>query len=273
MKWVIENASTHFPLEVFVRLKSLSTIASLSLVFSGSVVLAHPAQAADITLSCASSSSQSITTSASSYTIAFNANCNNVNWTFVTPGSGVTVTTNASANVAVSTNVTISAAAASPLTVTNPSGTKYLFFTFTDRTGGGPPFPAAELYLTFNAGGGNNNNSSSSTPTPVTETLSLAVAASGATCAGGNPTGYSGSWLTLPSADQCSQSGPTAMPGAKLLGWSTSANFPIARAQSQVDKKWGVIDEEIDGIRMVFIPGGMATFVSGSNNLFPVWSI
>ena len=33
-----------------------------------------------------------------------------------------------------------------------------------------------------------------------------------------------------------------------------------------------VIDEVIDGERMIFIPGGMATFVSGSNNLFPIWS-
>jgi hypothetical protein len=100
----------------------------------------------------------------------------------------------------------------------------------------------------------------------------LAVAASGATCTGGNPTGYAGSWLTLPGSDQCSQSGPTAKPGAKLLGWSTSANFPVARAQAQIDKKWGVIDEEIDGVRMIFIPGGMAVFVSGSNNLYPIWS-
>lgn len=124
--------------------------------------------------------------------------------------------------------------------------------------------------LTFT---GSAPSPSGDTMTPVLDTLSLAVAASGASCTGGNPTGYSGSWLTLPSADQCSQSGPTAKPGAKLLGWSTSANFPIARAQAQVDKKWGVIDEEINGVRMIFIPGGMATFVSGSNNLFPVWSI
>jgi len=121
-------------------------------------------------------------------------------------------------------------------------------------------------------GGGGGGSSSSSSSTPVTETLSLSTAASGATCSGGNPTGYSGAWLTLPSADKCTQSGPNAKPGAKLLGWATSASFPVARAQAQVDKKWGVIDEVIDGTRMIFIPGGMATFVSGSNNLFPIWS-
>ncbi len=126
-------------------------------------------------------------------------------------------------------------------------------------------------------GGGGSSSSDSSTPsvetsTPSVETLSLSLAASGATCTGGNPTGYAGTWLTLPSADQCTQSGPTAKSGAKLLGWATSSSFPVARAQAQVDKKWGVIDEVIDGERMIFIPGGMATFVSGSNNLFPIWS-
>ncbi|MFM8155988.1 MAG: hypothetical protein ACKOAF_07925 [Actinomycetes bacterium] len=122
--------------------------------------------------------------------------------------------------------------------------------------------------MTITGGG----SSSSTTSTPAVETLSLAVEASGATCTGGNPTGYAGSWLTLPSADQCTQSGPTAKPGARLLGWATSSSFPIARAQAQIDKKWGVIDEEINGVRMIFIPAGMATFVSGSNNLFPIWS-
>lgn len=118
-------------------------------------------------------------------------------------------------------------------------------------------------------GGGGGSTSSASAPT---ETLSLALSASGATCTVPNPSGVSGSWLTLPSADQCTQSGPTAKAGAVLLGWSTSASFPIARAQAQVDKKWGAIDETIDGTRMIFIPAGMATFVSGSNNLFPIWS-
>ncbi len=127
---------------------------------------------------------------------------------------------------------------------------------------------SASIGVTITGGGSSSSTSSS----PAVETLSLSVAASGATCTGGNPTGYSGSWLTLPSADQCTQSGPTAKPGAKLLGWATSASFPIARAQAQIDKKWGVIDETINGVRMIFIPAGMATFVSGSNNLFPIWS-
>ena len=146
-------------------------------------------------------------------------------------------------------------------------------------SGGGCSASSGTLTVTVTSsgGGGGSSSSDSSTPsvetsTPSVETLSLSLAASGATCTGGNPTGYAGTWLTLPSADQCTQSGPTAKSGAKLLGWATSSSFPVARAQAQVDKKWGVIDEVIDGERMIFIPGGMATFVSGSNNLFPIWS-
>lgn len=134
---------------------------------------------------------------------------------------------------------------------------------------GGPCSVGASATFTFT---GTSPAPSGGSTVATTETLSLALSASGATCTGGNPTGYAGSWLTLPGSDQCSQSGPTAKPGAKLLGWSTSANFPVARAQAQIDKKWGVIDEEIDGVRMIFIPGGMAVFVSGSNNLYPIWS-
>jgi len=91
-------------------------------------------------------------------------------------------------------------------------------------------------------------------------------------CTGGNPSGYTGSWLALPSADECTQTGTDARTDAVLLGWSTSPNFPVARAQDQINRSWGVIDEEIGGIRMIFIPGGMSTFVSSSNTLYPIWS-
>jgi hypothetical protein len=123
--------------------------------------------------------------------------------------------------------------------------------------------------FTINAGGGGGSSSSASASP---QTLTLQVAASGASCVGGDPSGVAGSWLTLPGADQCTHTGSTVTSGATLLGWSTSANFPRARAQAQVDKRWGVIDEVIDGVRMIFIPGGMAVFVSGPNNLYPVWS-
>lgn len=164
-------------------------------------------------------------------------------------------------------------------TASNPlwaMGTSWTFIVTSSSGGtismtpGAGPCTARSAVSTFTAGGG--GSSSSFTPAPGAETLSLAVASSGATCTGDNPTGYAGSWLTLPRADQCSQSGPTSKLGAKLLGWATSASLPVDRAQAQIDKKWDVIDEVIDGQLMICIPGGMATFVSGSNNLFPIWS-
>lgn len=114
--------------------------------------------------------------------------------------------------------------------------------------------------------------SSSATVAPVSETLLLAVESSGASCTGGNPTGYSGSWLALPKAEDCKQTGPNAKVGAKLLGWSPNANFPVEVAQNQIARGWGVYDGPIGGVRMIFIPAGMSTFVSGSNTLYPVWS-
>ncbi len=190
----------------------------------------------------------------------------------ITNNSGATLTITAGSGLSSLSPTPIPSTGGSVGTLTLGTGAQSVTF---NATGGNCNNKTATIGLTVSAGGGGGGgggSSSSSASAPV-ETLSLAVAASGATCTGGNPTGYAGAWLTLPSADKCSQSGPTAKPGAKLLGWSTSANFPIARAQAQIDKKWGVIDEAIDGQRMIFIPGGMATFVSGSNNLFPVWSI
>ncbi|CAB4691635.1 unannotated protein [freshwater metagenome] len=167
---------------------------------------------------------------------------------------------------------TLTVGAASTTLTVAPDAGQQCVQTGTWQTASG----SVTINITVGSGGGSSSSDSSTpsveTSTPSVETLSLSLAASGATCTGGNPTGYAGTWLTLPSADQCTQSGPTAKSGAKLLGWATSSSFPVARAQAQVDKKWGVIDEVIDGERMIFIPGGMATFVSGSNNLFPIWS-
>lgn len=118
------------------------------------------------------------------------------------------------------------------------------------------------------SGGGPSSDATESAPVEVSLTLDLE--ANGASCKDGSAAkGLVGTWLTLPSADDCSS---TTRTGAKLLGWSTSANFPVQRAQSQIDNGWGTIDEVIDGVRMIFIPAGKATFVSGPNSLHPVWA-
>lgn len=118
--------------------------------------------------------------------------------------------------------------------------------------------------------GGGSQPSGNAASAPVEVSLSLDLAASGASCKEGSAaTGVMGEWLFLPAADDCSS---TTNPDAKLLGWSTSANFPVQRAQSQVDNRWGAIDEVFDGVRMIFIPAGQATFVSGPNSLYPIWA-
>lgn len=125
-----------------------------------------------------------------------------------------------------------------------------------------------------NPGPGPSDDSSSSTSAsaPALETLTLAVSTGTTTCTGGSPTGYSGAWLQLPAADACSQTGPNANPNAKLLGWATSPLFPVVVAQATVDAKSWAIDNYFYGMRMIFIPAGGWTFVSGSNNLYPIWS-
>ena len=119
-------------------------------------------------------------------------------------------------------------------------------------------------------GDGGGASSDAATSAPVEASLSLDLAASGASCKSGSAAkGFVGSWLTLPSAGDCTS---TTKPDAKLLGWSTHANFPVERAQSQVNKGWGAIDEVINGVRMIFIPAGQATFISGPNSLHPIWA-
>lgn len=135
-------------------------------------------------------------------------------------------------------------------------------------TGPGPVTVSGRTTL-VGSGGGGTGGSVESPPTPI---ATLSLSSPDVSCTGGNRSGVQGSWLSLPSAGQCTQSNTSNKAGAILLGWSTSANFPIARAQAQVDRNWGAIDESIDGTRMIFIPAGMATFVTGNNNLFPVWS-
>lgn len=116
-------------------------------------------------------------------------------------------------------------------------------------------------------------NGSGGASAPATRvSMDLELSATSTTCTGGSPSGFVGAWLALPAADACTSSDPKVSAGARLLGWSPSANFPVAIAQAQIDRGWGVYDGPIDGVRIIFIPAGMSTFVSGPNSLHPVWS-
>jgi len=85
----------------------------------------------------------------------------------------------------------------------------------------------------------------------------------GGTCATTKLTAPTTSWIKTPT--DCSKTGAT------LLGWSTSPAFPSTRAQQQVRFGWGAIDETSGGVRMIFIPSGRSTAVSGDNTLYAIW--
>jgi len=94
----------------------------------------------------------------------------------------------------------------------------------------------------------------------------------GATCRNSSVAGVSGTWVELPAANACTQ--PAGRPGAILLGWATSPNFPVNLAKRQVDNGWGAYETfNADGqLSGVFIPAGGATLLSAAGELYTVWS-
>lgn len=116
--------------------------------------------------------------------------------------------------------------------------------------------------------GGGGGSASASSPAPLRAVLSLDVAV----CKdGADVAGYVGQWVMLPGQGDCSLPGKA---GVTLLGWSTSAAFPVAVAQRQADKGWGAyeITDELGNVTAVLIPAGHEAFVTGSNTLYPIWS-
>lgn len=107
-----------------------------------------------------------------------------------------------------------------------------------------------------------------STPTPPRFALSLTTA-SDITCTAPSANGIQGTWVQLPSASSCTA--PADRPGGTLLGWATSSDFPIDMARDQVSRGWGAIDGTFNGMRMIFIPAGGYTMVSGDNRLHAIW--
>jgi hypothetical protein len=74
----------------------------------------------------------------------------------------------------------------------------------------------------------------------------------------------------VPKADKCTATG--AHTGGALLGWSTSASFPVTVAREAVAQGWSAVDQTFDGSRMIFIPAAGYTSLTGSNTLYPIWS-
>lgn len=122
------------------------------------------------------------------------------------------------------------------------------------------------------SGGDDNSASLPAQSQPGQATFTWDLKNSDATCKeGSTATGTVGTWLRLPSADDCTS---TTRSNAKLLGWSTSKDFPAALAQRQVSNGLGAYElkDETGQVIAVFVPAGQATFVSNSNSLHPIWS-
>jgi hypothetical protein len=100
------------------------------------------------------------------------------------------------------------------------------------------------------------------------ETLTL-ESPGGVTCSSSNAGGVRGSWVSLPTGDDCRIAD---QPEGRVLGWATTSDFPVEIAQRQVDNGWGAYEifNDDGSIASVFIPAGGSTFLSGSTRLFPV---
>lgn len=153
-----------------------------------------------------------------------------------------------------------------------PTGTYNVAIVESPPAPGSPFNVASETNVLIGSGGGGGTSSDTATSAPVEVSMSLDLTASGASCKEGSAaTGTVGQWLTLPGADDCTS---TTRSDAKLLGWSTSKDFPITIAQRQVSNGWGSYEltNESGEVTAVFIPAGGATFVSSGNSLFPIWA-
>ena len=84
--------------------------------------------------------------------------------------------------------------------------------------------------------------------------------------------GARGSWVKVPSENQCSV---TNNSGEQLLGWATYVGFPVDFARRQVSNGWGAYEvfHPDGGVRGVFIPRGGFTHLTNSATLYPVLGV
>lgn len=107
----------------------------------------------------------------------------------------------------------------------------------------------------------------------VPQTVDLTVnVTNGYRCNATLVSGDEGTWATLPGVSDCSP--PASKPNAKLLGWATQANFPVAIAKRQVDNGWGVYEtfDSTGQLTGVFIPVGKPTWLSSPGQIYSIWS-
>jgi hypothetical protein len=234
------------------------------------LIAATPAAAAPISPSCATNPSPTNLTG-DSFTFTPDNTCLALEWdpNSINP-SEVTVTINGIAVIA-ETLTSFSPGATVLFNYTGSSSGLPIDLDFRG-TGSPPRGPTRYSVFVTGSGGGGGGSSTSSSPAPRTETLSLMNEDSGTTCVNSSISGEFGTWVDLPSANDCTP--PASKPGATLLGWATFPNFPVEIAQRQVDNGWGAYqtfnaDEQLTG---VFIPAGGPTELTAPGKLYPIWS-
>ena len=238
-----------------------SVVVSAALTVSGLMFMAPASTAATIAINCTTSAPMVQVPAGDTVEVT---GCTEVKWSPV-PSTVTTISVKAGSQTISSGGTSTSYSG--PLTVSGINNGESASLELYVTAGSQPLY---QITLSGGPGGNSNTSSSATVSQPVPATLALDLAASGASCTEGSAvSGVAGAWMKLPAADACTS---TTRPGAKLLGWSTSASFPVALAQSQVNKGWGAIDDTFNGVRMIFIPAGQSTFVSGSNSLHPIWA-
>ena len=129
------------------------------------------------------------------------------------------------------------------------------------------PYPLA--FQTFVNGGGHGGGAGANDPSGTggagRNTFPLTLQAQGGPSAVEAEAEVDPGWVQLPGV------GATGKSDRAFLGWSTSPDFPVERARTQVANGWGAIDEVIDGHRMILIPAGGFTEVTGPTKLYAIW--
>lgn len=248
------------------RPRLISFLAAVAVVAAGGVLATGPAQAA---ASVVSNGDGTITTSglgsSALYMCPTSVAAASCNGSAATGSVTVYVVTY---NGVVGVGSTVLAnAGAGGFTTTLPAGT----YNTAIGTGGGTTAALSNVVISGTANGGSSGGASAIAP--VAASLVLDASLDVAVCKdGADVAGYVGQWVMLPGQGDCSLPGKA---GVTLLGWSTSAAFPVAVAQRQADKGWGAyeITDENGNVTAVFVPAGHEAFVTGSNTLYPIWSL
>ena len=234
------------------------------------LIAATPAAAAPISPDCATSPLPTSLTG-DTFTFTPDGTCLYMRWD---PGpittSDVSVTINGSP-VSARTETGVLSSATVLFNYTGSSSGVSIAVDFLATSGGTPV--RYDIFVTGSGGGGGGGGSStSSSSAPRTETLSLMNEDSGGTCVNSNVTGTYGTWVDLPAASDCTA--PASKPGATLLGWATTPDFPVEIAQRQINNGWGAyqMTNADDQITAVFIPAGGPTELTAPGNLYPIWS-